>query len=283
MKRRKMDKEDIKKIQENIFAKLEAQTKNIEGDIGFAIIQVGLDPVSTIYVGKKEEMARSLGIRCKKILLDERMGEQEIVENINKLNGSEDILGIIVQLPLPKGLNSRKILDTIDPKKDVDGLTTESLGKLFEGEKDGFFPATPAAVLGFIKEKEKTLEGKRAVIVGRSNLVGKPLSSMLLNEDATVTICHSKTKNLKEITKEADILVTAFGSPRLITVDMVKEGVSVFDIGINRVDGKIVGDVDEGVAKKAKYLSPVPGGIGPLTVLQLMANILKAAQKNEMR
>ncbi|RJO61453.1 bifunctional 5,10-methylenetetrahydrofolate dehydrogenase/5,10-methenyltetrahydrofolate cyclohydrolase [candidate division WS5 bacterium] len=264
----------IQEIQKEILKELKTRADKVS-DISFAIIQVGENPISALYVKKKEEMAERLGIKCKKFILDEKIDETELIVNIKEINSDTDVSGVIVQLPLPRHIDTRRVLDSIDPDKDIDGLNSENLGKLFTGQKS-FYPATPLAVTRLIEELGINVSGKRVVVVGGSNLVGKPLSMLLLNEGATVTTCNSKTRNLKEITQKADILVVAIGRPNFITSEMVKEGSIVIDVGINRADGKVVGDVRKDVSQKAGFLTPVPGGVGPLTIMFLMKNVLDA-------
>lgn len=266
---------NIQEIQRKILKELQERAEKVKG-AGFAIIQVGENPVSALYVKKKEEMAGKLGIKCKKFILDEKIDETELIVNIKEISSDTDVSGIIVQLPLPQHIDTRRVLDSIDPDKDIDGLHSENLGKLFTGQKS-FYPATPVAVTRLIEELDINVSGKRVVVVGGSNLVGKPLSMLLLNKGATVTTCNSKTKNLKGITQKADILVVAIGRPNFITPEMVKENSIVIDVGINRMDDKVVGDVQKGVSQKAAFLTPVPGGVGPLTIMFLMENILNTS------
>ncbi len=239
-----------------------------------AVIQVGSDPASDSYIKRKEKACNAVGVYFRHFKFEEDTPELTIINKIKELNNDEYVNGILVQLPLPDRYNEKRILNSISNSKDVDGLTDINTGRMINGRKT-LVPCTPLGVMRILKEYEISLEGKHVVIVGRSKLVGRPLITLMLGENATVTVCHSKTENLKEITKQADVLVCAVGSPKMITADMVKEGAVVIDVGINRVDGKLVGDVDFAkVEKKASYITPVPKGIGPMTVAMLLENIV---------
>ncbi len=253
--------------------------KQIKGkDVGLAVVLVGNDPASAIYVRNKIKACEEVGVKSYAYKLDENTQEEELAELITKLNNDDNIQGILVQLPLPKHINSERIVGMVSDEKDVDGFSENNVGKLVLG-KPCFRSCTPAGVMKLLDYYGIEISGKRAVVVGRSNIVGKPMAMMLLEKNATVTICHSKTQNIKEVTKEADILVAAVGRAHFITEDMVKEGAVVIDVGMNKLDGKTVGDVDfESVSKKASYITPVPGGVGPMTITMLMANTLRAAQ-----
>ncbi len=249
---------------------------------GLAIVQVGEDPASTVYVNMKAKKANSMGLKADVHRLPESTKEAELLELVEKLNNDEAVDGFMVQLPLPKHIDPAKIIEAIDPAKDVDGFTSRNMGSLFLNmdEKSILLPATPAGIIKMLEFYKVPIEGKHAVIVGRSNIVGRPIAVMLLNRNATVTICHSRTKNLAEHTKNADILIAAVGKPGLITADMVKENAYVIDVGTTRVEGRIVGDVDfENVIKKA-HCSPVPGGVGPMTVAMLISNVVEAASRS---
>jgi len=248
---------------------------------GLAIVLVGNNPASEIYVGSKEKDFREVEGYCERHNLDKDTSEFDLMNLVNQLNNNQRIHGILVQLPLPKQIDENLITNSIAPHKDVDGFTSVSLGHLFSGH--GIIaPATARAVIHLIESTGIKIEGKNAVVVGRSNIVGKPVAMMLLEKNATVTVCHSKTRNLAEHTKKADILVAAAGKPKLITKEMVKEGAVVIDVGINRVNGKIVGDVDfENVKEVAGFITPVPGGVGPMTIAMLMENTLKAMELAE--
>ncbi len=249
---------------------------------GLAVIQVGDNPASSIYVRNKKKSCDEAGIKSFEHRLSDKTSEEELLTLIKQLNDSEDIHGILVQLPLPSHIREHVVLEAISPDKDVDGFHPYNVGKLMVG-KGSLLPCTPAGIIELLERSEVKIEGKKAVILGRSNIVGKPLAIMLLQKNATVTICHSKTKNLPDITKRADILVAAIGSPEFVKEDMVKEGAVVIDVGINRVEKKLVGDVDfEKVSQKASQITPVPGGIGPMTIALLMKNGLSAF-KNQMK
>lgn len=246
-----------------------------------ASILVGNDGGSIYYINSQEKVALSLGLLFDKILLDEDIKEEELIELINKLNNDNTIDGIMIQVPLPKHINEKKVVESISPLKDIDCLTTESVGKLYIGEK-GFIPCTPNSVMHLIKSLGVDIKGKEAVVLGRSNIVGKPVSQLLLNENATVTICHSKTKDLQEVCKRADILVVAIGKPKFVDDNFVKEGAIVIDVGTSSVNGKITGDVDfNKVIEKASYVTPVPGGVGALTTTLLIKNACEAMDNNE--
>ena len=240
---------------------------------------VGDDKASAVYVRNKSKACNEIGIEYEEFLRDSSITQEGLINLIKELNGREDIHGILLQSPIPDGLDIREAFNTIDYRKDVDGFNPINVGKLSIGE-DCFVSCTPYGVVKMLEEYNIPTEGKRAVIVGRSNIVGKPLIQCLLNKNATVTVCHSRTKNIEAITREADILVAALGKPKFITADMVKDGAVVIDVGINRnEEGKLVGDVDfENVSKKASYITPVPGGVGPMTIAMLMYNVVKAAK-----
>lgn len=246
-----------------------------------ASILVGNDGGSIYYMNNQEKVATSLGLLFKKVVLEETISEESLISTIEDLNSDNDINGIIIQLPLPKGIDEKKVVKVISPKKDIDCLTTESQGKLYMGE-DGFLPCTPNSVVTLLKSLGVNLEGKEAVVVGRSNIVGKPVAQLLLNENATVTICHSRTKDLKEVCKRADILVVAIGKARFLDDSYVKDGAIVIDVGTSSFEGKITGDVDfDKVIDKANYLTPVPGGVGALTTTLLIKNACEALEKYE--
>ena len=246
-----------------------------------ASILVGEDGGSIYYINNQEKISKSLGVGFDKILFPSSISEEELIDEIITLNNREDISGIILQLPLPKDMDEKKVISTISSDKDIDCLTYENVGKLYMGEKC-FIPCTPNSVVRILKSLNVVLEGKRAVIIGRSNIVGKPLSSLLLKENCTVTVCHSKTENLKDICKEADILISAIGKPRFINDEFVKDGAIVIDVGTSSVDGKITGDVDfDKVVNKASFITPVPGGVGALTTTLLIKNSCEALEKYE--
>lgn len=242
-----------------------------------AVIQVGADPASCVYVRNKKKACEYIGIESLSYELPEETTQEELLQLIGELNGRKDVNGILVQLPLPKGLDEEKILDAIDPLKDVDGFHPMNVGNLSIGRK-GFVSCTPAGVIQLLKRSGIEIEGKECVVIGRSNIVGKPMSMLLLRENGTVTTAHSRTKNLKEVTRRADILVAAVGKPRMITEDYVKDGAVVIDVGIHRGEaGKLCGDVDyENVAPKCSAITPVPGGVGPMTIAMLMKNCVES-------
>ena len=248
-----------------------------------AVILVGNDPASAVYVRNKEKACIETGIEPMQITMPEQTTEAELLSLIGKLNADESVHGILVQLPLPRHINENKVIESIDPAKDVDAFTHESVGRIVEG-KYTFLPCTPAGIMKLLEFYGVEIAGKECVVIGRSNIVGKPMALLLLNASGTVTVCHSKTKNLSEVTKRADILVVAIGKANFVTADMVKDGAVVVDVGINRLDnGKLCGDVNyETVAEKASLITPVPGGVGPMTITMLMKNTVFAAknQKN---
>jgi methylenetetrahydrofolate dehydrogenase (NADP+) / methenyltetrahydrofolate cyclohydrolase len=267
-----------KKIRQNL--KSEVETLKVNGiNPKLAVIMVGEDPSSKIYVRNKSIACNEVGIEYEEFLLSETTTMKELLDLIDKLNKDETIHGILLQSPIPKGLDINEAFRAINPKKDVDGFNPFNVGKLCLGQ-DTFVSCTPFGIIKLLGEYNIEIEGKNAVVVGRSNIVGKPMMQCLLNKNATVTVCHSKTKDLKEVTKKADILVVAIGRANFITKDMVKEGAVVVDVGINRTDdGKLCGDVEfEEVSKVASYITPVPGGVGPMTIAMLMNNIVKAVR-----
>lgn len=269
---------DGKKTSEKIRADLAEEVKNIPGEVGLVVIIVGDDAASQVYVRNKEKACQQLGIHSYRYAFPSTITEEELKKTIFDLNADKRINGILVQLPLPKHLNERKILECIATEKDVDGFSANQIGKLLLGE-DCLVSCTPQGIMKLLSEYGISVAGKHAVVVGRSNIVGKPVSLLLLQANATVSVCHSRTADLAAITKQADILVVAIGKAKFITADMVKEGAVVIDVGINRVDGKLYGDVDfENVAPKCSYITPVPGGVGPMTVTCLMCNTVKAAK-----
>lgn len=245
------------------------------------VIHANKDEASDIYISKKRKMCKELGILEEEYDFDENVTQEEIIELINKLNNDKNVHGILVQLPIYRHLDSKEILEAISPKKDVDGFHPVNIGKMMQGN-ESVIPCTPKGIMTILDEIGVEIEGKNATVIGRSIIVGRPMASLLINKGATVTTCHSKTKDLKEHTKNADILVVAVGKAHLITADMVKKGATVIDVGINRVDGKLLGDVDtENVSKKAKHITPVPGGVGLTTVYTLMENVVELAEKSE--
>ena len=271
-------KELAKKISANL--KTEVDKLKQQGIIPkLAVIMVGDDKASSVYVRNKSRACNEIGIEFEEFLKGQDTTQEELLSLIQKLNKREDVHGILLQSPIPQHLDIREAFNLIDYKKDVDGFNPVNVGRLSIGE-DAFISCTPHGVIRMLEEYNIPIEGKRAVIIGRSNIVGKPLIQCLLSKNATVTVCHSKTQNIGEITKEADILIAALGRPKFVKEDMVKPGAVVIDVGINRNDeGKLVGDVDfENVSKKASYITPVPGGVGPMTIAMLMSNVVKAAK-----
>ena len=247
---------------------------------GLATVLVGDDPASAVYVRNKNKICRELGFKSFEQKLSLDTSEAKLLQLIKELNSNNDIHGILVQLPLPNQIDSEKILQAIDPNKDVDGFHPVNVGKLVVGNAL-LTPCTPTGIIKLLDYYEIDISRKHAVILGRSNIVGKPVSMLLLQRNATITICHSRTKNLEEITRSADILVAAIGRANFVTENMVSEGTIVIDVGINRVDGKLTGDINfETVSKKASYITPVPGGVGPMTIALLMENTLKAFKKS---
>ena len=271
---------DGKMLRDKIFESLKAKLDKMQQKPTLAVILVGENPASQIYVRNKKKTAEKLGINSLSIEYPSDISEEELLNKIKELNSDEKVTAILVQLPLPAHINKNRIIDAILPQKDVDGLTPYNLGKLFSGEEPYVYPCTPKGILLLLDEYNIKLEGKNIVVVGRSNLVGKPVAQMLLKRNATVTMCHSHTKNLSEITKTADIIVSAVGQ-KVIGEKMLKSDCVVIDVGIFRDEnGKISGDVDfENVSKTAAYISPVPGGVGPMTIASLMLNTVELARK----
>jgi len=277
-------KEVSSQVKEKI--KLEvAELKNKKIEVGLAVVIVGDNSASRVYVNAKKKACELVGMNSYEYALSAETSQQELIELVNKLNHDDKVNGILVQLPLPKHIDENSVIYSIAPEKDVDAFHPINVGKIMIGDYS-FLPCTPAGVMELIKSTGVEIKGKECVVVGRSNIVGKPMSMLLLHESGTVTICHSKTKDLKECCKRADILVAAVGVPNLIKGDMVKEGAVVIDVGMNRLDdGKLCGDVDfEEVKHIAGFITPVPGGVGPMTIAMLMQNTLTSAKiKNEIK
>lgn len=248
-------------------------------EISLAVIQVGHDPASTVYVGNKKKACEYIGIRSLSYELEDTVTEEELLLLVEKLNQDKAVNGILVQLPLPKHIDEERVIHAINPKKDVDGFHPMNVGNLVTGG-NGFVSCTPAGIIELLKRSDITIEGKECVVIGRSNIVGKPMAQLLLRENGTVTICHSKTKDLKEVTKRADILVVAIGKPKYITADYVKDGAVVIDVGIHRDENnKLCGDVDfDSVSEIASAITPVPGGVGPMTIAMLMRNCVTSIE-----
>lgn len=271
---------DGKRIAQEIRNELRAKVSTMNRKAGLAVVLVGSDPASEVYVRGKIKACEEVGINSFCHRLPETATQDEVESLVQSLAERDEVDGILVQLPLPKGLDTEKILKHIPTEKDVDGFSPENVGKMALGEK-AISACTPSGVMELLSRYHIPVAGKRAVVVGRSKIVGRPLALLLLNADATVTVCHSKTENLKEECLRADILVAAIGKEKFITADMVKEDATVIDVGINRgSDGKLYGDVDfEGVKEKAAYITPVPGGVGPMTIAMLLKNTVEAAEK----
>ena len=250
---------------------------------GLAVVIVGNNPASQVYVKNKIRACENIGFYSENIELDENISEKELLQEIDKLNKNERINGILVQLPLPAHINELKIIDSISPEKDVDGFHVSNIGKMVIGDETGFLSCTPYGIMQLLEEYKIEIAGKDAVIIGRSNIVGKPMALMLIQKGATVQVCNSNTKDLRKKLNEADIIIVAAGVPKLLKKEDVKEGAVVIDVGINRVDGKICGDVDyEEVAEKTSYITPVPGGVGPMTIASLIKNTFKS-YKNSLK
>ena len=276
---------DGKELAKEIKAKIKAEIDDIKKKHNInpmvATILVGDNPASQVYLSSQIKSYQDLGIGVQKYFFSEEISEAYLLNLIDKLNKDTEVDGIMVNLPLPPQINVTKVLNSIKLVKDVDGFKAENLGLLFQNNEGFTSPSTPAGIMALIEKYNIDLEGKDVVVVGSSNIVGKPIAALILNSRGTVTICNIYTKNLAEKTKNADILISAVGKPKLITEDMVKEGAVVIDVGINRVNGKLEGDVDfENVQKKASHITPVPGGVGALTVAMLLSNILKSFKAN---
>ena len=276
---------DGKKISAQIREEIAAEVAKLkaEGTVpGLAVIIVGENPASKVYVRNKGKGCAEVGMYSEIIEMAEETMQEELLAKIDELNARRDINGILVQLPLPKQIDERAVIAAISPAKDVDAFCVENIGEMMLGTAD-FLPCTPAGIMQLLSRSGIEVAGKECVVIGRSNIVGKPISQLLLAENGTVTICHSKTKNLAEVTRRADILVVAIGRADFVTGDMVKEGAVVIDVGMNRrADGKLTGDVDyASVEPKASFITPVPGGVGPMTITMLLKNTLTAAKKQK--
>lgn len=277
---------DGKKTSSQIKEEIKEELKGIKEKVGkvpgLAIVLVGENPASKIYVNSKIKGCAELGFESFAHYLPENVTEEELLNVIRELNEDEKVDGILVQLPLPKHIDEKKVVDTIAFSKDVDGFKPENIGLLFLGDKNSIKPCTPSGIVELFKRYELEVEGKDVVIIGRSNIVGKPMAGFFINEGATVTICNSKTKNLADKLKEADIIVAAMGVAKFVKADMVKDGAIIIDVGINRTEKGLFGDVDfENVAPKCKWITPVPGGVGPMTVAMLFKNTLSAFKRNK--
>ena len=259
-----------------------AEYKKQGVEITLAVVKVGNDPASAVYVRNKEKACKYVGITSRTLALPEETTEEELLKVVNDLNEDKSVNGILVQLPLPKHIDESKVLLAIDSNKDVDGFHPVNVGKMVIGEET-FLPCTPAGIIEMLKRTDVEISGKECVVIGRSNIVGKPMSMLMLKENATVTIAHSRTKDLKEVTKRADILIAAIGKAKFVTADYVKEGAVVIDVGMDRDEnGKLCGDVDfDSVSQVASAITPVPGGVGPMTVTMLLVNCLRSVELNK--
>lgn len=273
---------DGKKVSSTVKEQVKNETAELKAKgitPGLAVILVGDDPASRVYVNNKKKACEYVGFRSEEFALPATTSQKELLDLVKQLNEREDINGILCQLPLPEGLDDNAVIEAISPLKDVDAFHKQNVGRIMIGDYD-FLPCTPAGIMEMLHSYDISVDGKNCVVIGRSNIVGKPMAMLLLHENGTVTICHSRTKNLKEITSQADILVAAVGKPKFVTADMVKDGAVVIDVGMDRDEnGKLCGDVDfENVKDKCSYITPVPGGVGPMTIATLMKNTLKAAK-----
>lgn len=274
---------DGKKVSANVKERVRLECERLVKEHGvtpgLAVVIVGDDPASRVYVNNKKKACELVGFKSEEYALPAETTQEELLSLVDTLNNKDDINGILVQLPLPKHLDDKAVIERISPKKDVDAFHAVNVGKIMLGEYD-FLPCTPAGVMEMLHQYEIPVEGKQCVVIGRSNIVGKPMGMLLLHENGTVTICHSRTKNLKEVCQRADILVAAVGRAKFVTADMVKDGAVVIDVGMNHDEnGKLCGDVDfENVKDKCSYITPVPGGVGPMTIATLMKNTIKACK-----
>ena len=273
---------DGKAVSAAVKEKVKEQVAELKKDgisVGLAVILVGEDPASKIYVSNKKQACEALGMISQEYILPENTSQEELLKLINTLNNEKTINGILCQLPLPKHIDEQAVIDAISPEKDVDAFHPQNVGRIMTGNYD-FVPCTPAGIMEMLAYYNIDPAGKKCVVIGRSNIVGKPMGMLLLHKHGTVTICHSRTQNLAEITRQADILVAAVGRANFVTADMVKEGAVVIDVGMNRSEGKLCGDVDfAGVCEKTSAITPVPGGVGPMTIAMLMKNTLTAARR----
>ena len=268
---------DGRGLAQRIRARVAEEVAAHDGPIGLATVLVGDDPASEIYVRRKREACEEAGIESIHHAPPGDIAEDELLALVEELNADERVSGLLVQLPLPEHIDEDKIVRAVDPMKDVDGFHPVNAGFLLQG-RPTLLPATPAGIMEILREYEIPLAGASAIVIGRSNIVGKPVAILLLAESATVTIAHSRTRELADRVRAADIVVAAVGRPGLVTAEMVKPGATVIDVGINRIDGKVVGDVDEGVREVAGFVTPVPGGVGPMTIAMLLANTMRAAR-----
>lgn len=272
---------DGKMISSKLKEEYKVKIQNLKRKPNLAMIRIGDDAAAALYLKMKGQTCQELGIPYTEYNLKASITQEELISEVKRLNDDDEVTAILIESPIPNHLNILEAFDTISPKKDVDGLNSINLGELAAGHPK-MVPATPLGIMRLLEEYKVDIEGKRCVVVGRSNLVGRPMALLLLNANGTVTVCHSRTKDLAEITKQADILVVAIGKPKYITADMIKEGATVVDVGINRIPGekKIVGDVDFEKAKtKCQYITPVPGGVGPMTIISLIENLIKTVEE----
>jgi methylenetetrahydrofolate dehydrogenase (NADP+)/methenyltetrahydrofolate cyclohydrolase len=270
---------DGKAVAKVLEAEVAAEIARLGLRPGLVAVRVGNDPASEIYVRNKARKARELGLEGTELVFPETMSEGELLAEVARLNGDDAVDGILVQLPLPKQIDATKVIDAIDPAKDVDGFHPVNVGLLHLG-RPALVPCTPSGVMRLIDSTGVAIEGKRAVVIGRSDIVGKPVAALLLQRNATVTVCHSRTRDLPAVAREAEILVAAIGKARFVTAEMIRPGAVVIDVGINRVDGKLAGDVDFAAAREvAGWITPVPGGVGPMTIAVLMSNTVRAAAR----
>ena len=272
---------DGKKLSAKILNKLSEEINKLDKKPSLAVILIGDNPASELYVNLKKKAAEKIGITSTVLIYPQNIDEKTVLDKISELNNDKNVDAILVQLPLPQQINPKNIIQAISPKKDVDGFTPENIGKMSIGVEPYAYPCTPKGILTLLEEYKINLQGKHVVIMGRSNIVGKPLAQMLLNKNATVTICHSATTNLSDITKTADILISAVGKPKIIKKDMIKNNSVIVDVGTSKVDGKIFGDVDfENLSELTSYITPVPGGVGPMTIASLLVNTYELFKLN---
>ncbi len=273
---------DGKSIAKGITDGLKSEIALLKRKPGLTVVLVGDDPASAVYVGMKEKMSKELGIISSVVRLSKDATQQEVADAVSKINKDNNVDGILVQLPIPKHLDEKAIIGLIEPNKDVDGITPVNFGNLLLGDNPGHIPCTPKGIMTLIKSTGIEIKGKNAVVIGRSNIVGKPVALLLMQEHATITICHSRTKDIKSFTKAADIVVVAIGKEKFLTADMVKDGAVIIDVGTNRTTAGLVGDVDfENVKNVAGFITPVPKGVGPMTIAMLMQNCVEAAKRRQ--
>lgn len=276
-----------KELSAKLRANMAEEVKELKEKYGkvphLAVILVGDDPASQSYIKGKSKACEEIGVKNTTLRLHKDTSEVQILRKIQELNLDPNVHGILVQLPLPDHIDERKVMNFIDPKKDVDGFHPFNVDSLYSSKFNGILPCTPKGIIHLLTENNIQIAGKHAVVIGRSNIVGLPVAKLLLDENATVTVCHSKTTNLKDITRSADILVVAIGKPEFVTCDMVNEGAAVIDVGVNRINGKLVGDVHfDSIKDKASYITPVPGGVGPMTITCLMENTIECFLKQHL-